>query len=41
MGIGWAGEKGIYDRLLAAFNGPACGVAFEQQIVSRVPNRSP
>jgi 5-formyltetrahydrofolate cyclo-ligase len=32
--------KGYYDRLLAAFNGPACGVAFEQQIVRRVPNEA-
>ncbi|SRR5581483_5533899 len=29
--------KGFYDRLLAAFHGPACGVAFDQQIVRRVP----
>jgi len=30
--------KGYYDRLLAMLTGPACGVAFDQQIVSQVPN---
>lgn len=30
--------KGYYDRLLALSAGPACGVAFDEQIVSRVPN---
>jgi 5-formyltetrahydrofolate cyclo-ligase len=30
--------KGYYDRLLAASSGPACGVAFDQQIVSHVPS---
>jgi len=30
--------KGFYDRLLAAFDGPACGVGFDQQIVHRVPS---
>ena len=30
--------KGFYDRLLAAFAGTACGVAFDQQIVARVPS---
>jgi 5-formyltetrahydrofolate cyclo-ligase len=29
--------KGFYDRLLAALEGPTCGVAFEQQIVNQVP----
>lgn len=29
--------KGFYDRLLSALHGPACGVAFDQQIVSHVP----
>jgi 5-formyltetrahydrofolate cyclo-ligase len=28
---------GYYDRLLAMFGGPACGVAFDRQIVERVP----
>ncbi len=30
--------KGYYDRLLATANGLACGVAFDQQIVRRVPS---
>jgi 5-formyltetrahydrofolate cyclo-ligase len=30
--------KGYYDRLLAMHDGPACGVAFDQQIVGRVPS---
>ncbi len=29
--------KGFYDRLLAALQGPTCGVAFDQQIVSQIP----
>jgi len=29
--------KGFYDQLLAAIHGPTCGVAFDQQIVSRIP----
>jgi len=29
--------KGFYDRLLAAVNGPKCGVAFDEQIVDAVP----
>ena len=29
--------KGYYDRLLALLEGPACGVAFDQQIVAEVP----
>jgi 5-formyltetrahydrofolate cyclo-ligase len=29
--------KGFYDRLLAALRGPACGVAFDQQIVNEIP----
>ena len=29
--------KGYYDRLLAELQGEKCGVAFDQQIVSRVP----
>jgi 5-formyltetrahydrofolate cyclo-ligase len=29
--------KGYYDRLLAAYQGPACGLAFDQQIMSRIP----
>jgi len=29
--------KGFYDRLLEKFGGVACGVAFDQQIVARVP----
>jgi 5-formyltetrahydrofolate cyclo-ligase len=29
--------RGFYDRLLAVLPGPACGVAFDQQIVSRIP----
>jgi 5-formyltetrahydrofolate cyclo-ligase len=29
--------KGFYDRLLAAVNGLTCGVAFDQQIVDRIP----
>jgi 5-formyltetrahydrofolate cyclo-ligase len=29
--------KGYYDRLLAIHDGPACGVAFDQQIVDQVP----
>jgi 5-formyltetrahydrofolate cyclo-ligase len=30
--------KGYYDRLLAMHDGPTCGVAFDQQIVGRVPS---
>jgi 5-formyltetrahydrofolate cyclo-ligase len=30
--------KGYYDRLLAVHEGPACGVAFDQQIVGQVPS---
>jgi 5-formyltetrahydrofolate cyclo-ligase len=29
--------KGFYDRLLAPFRGPACGVAFDQQLAPQVP----
>ena len=29
--------KGFYDRLLSVLEGPACGVAFDQQIVSQIP----
>lgn len=29
--------KGFYDRLLAVLEGPTCGVAFDQQIVPRIP----
>jgi 5-formyltetrahydrofolate cyclo-ligase len=29
--------KGFYDRLLAVLHGPACGVAFDEQIVSVLP----
>jgi len=29
--------KGFYDQLLAALQGPTCGVAFDQQIVGRIP----
>ena len=29
--------KGFYDRLLAVLEGPTCGVAFDQQIVSHIP----
>jgi 5-formyltetrahydrofolate cyclo-ligase len=29
--------KGFYDRLLAVLQGSTCGVAFDQQIVSRIP----
>ena len=29
--------KGYYDRMLAAFHGVTCGVAFEQQIVHAIP----
>jgi 5-formyltetrahydrofolate cyclo-ligase len=29
--------KGFYDRLLAVLEGPTCGVAFDQQIVERIP----
>jgi 5-formyltetrahydrofolate cyclo-ligase len=29
--------KGFYDQLLAALQGPTCGVAFDQQIVGSVP----
>jgi 5-formyltetrahydrofolate cyclo-ligase len=29
--------KGFYDRLLATLHGPTCGVAFDQQIVERIP----
>jgi 5-formyltetrahydrofolate cyclo-ligase len=29
--------RGFYDRLLAVLQGPACGVAFDQQIVSHIP----
>jgi 5-formyltetrahydrofolate cyclo-ligase len=29
--------KGFYDRLLAVLHGPACGVAFDQQIVDALP----
>ncbi len=29
--------KGFYDQLLAVIHGPTCGVAFDQQIVSRIP----
>lgn len=29
--------KGFYDRLLAQFEGVACGVAFDEQIVNRIP----
>jgi 5-formyltetrahydrofolate cyclo-ligase len=29
--------KGHYDRLLASFEGLACGVAFDQQVVGHVP----
>jgi 5-formyltetrahydrofolate cyclo-ligase len=29
--------KGFYDRLLAGFKGLSCGVAFDRQIVSRIP----
>jgi 5-formyltetrahydrofolate cyclo-ligase len=34
--LGWG--KGYYDRLLADLNGPACGVAFDQQMVEHVPS---
>ena len=30
--------KGYYDRLLATVTGAACGVAFDRQIVPRVPS---
>ncbi len=30
--------RGFYDRLLSGFDGVACGVAFDQQIVARVPS---
>ncbi len=30
--------RGFYDRLLALPHGPACGVAFDRQIVSRIPS---
>lgn len=29
--------RGFYDRLLVEFHGPACGVAFDQQIVGEIP----
>jgi 5-formyltetrahydrofolate cyclo-ligase len=29
--------RGFYDQLLAVTHGPTCGVAFDQQIVSRIP----
>jgi 5-formyltetrahydrofolate cyclo-ligase len=29
--------KGFYDRLLSVLEGPACGVAFDQQIVRQIP----
>lgn len=29
--------KGFYDRLLAAVRGVTCGVAFDEQIVARIP----
>ena len=29
--------KGFYDQLLAVVRGPACGVAFDEQIVDRLP----
>ena len=29
--------KGFYDQLLTVVQGPTCGVAFDQQIVARVP----
>jgi 5-formyltetrahydrofolate cyclo-ligase len=29
--------RGFYDRLLAVLQGPACGVAFDQQIVAVIP----
>ena len=29
--------RGFYDRLLSVLDGPTCGVAFDEQIVSRVP----
>jgi 5-formyltetrahydrofolate cyclo-ligase len=29
--------KGFYDRLLAVLQGPACGVAFDEQIVGALP----
>ena len=29
--------KGIYDRLLAAASGTSCGVAFDEQIVGKIP----
>jgi 5-formyltetrahydrofolate cyclo-ligase len=29
--------KGYYDALLRALSGTACGVAFDQQIVTEVP----
>ncbi len=29
--------KGYYDQLLATLHGPTCGVAFDQQLVSRIP----
>lgn len=29
--------QGFYDRLLAGINGVKCGVAFDQQIVDRIP----
>lgn len=29
--------RGFYDRLLAVMQGPACGVAFDQQIVGVIP----
>ncbi len=32
--------KGYYDRLLSKFDGVACGVAFDQQIVPRVPSEA-
>lgn len=32
--------KGYYDRFLAAFAGVACGVAFDRQLVPRVPSEA-
>ena len=29
--------KGFYDRLLSVLEGPACGVAFDEQVVAHVP----
>ena len=31
---------GFYDRLLSRITGPRCGVAFDEQIVDKVPSES-